>query len=249
MVEVLALIPARGGSKGIRRKNICKVAGKPLIAYSIEDALATPLITRVIVSTDDDEIAEVARQFGAEVPFMRPLQLAQDHSTDWEVFNHALRWLLGEENYVPELVVHLRPTSPIRRPEKLNEAIRLMLDHPEADSLRSVHPPEQTPYKMWHIVDGRLRPLLYVQGIAEPFNMPRQSLPKVYYQNGYVDITRPCVVLERGLMNGDNIMPFLIEEKLADIDYEESIQEAEALIEWRQAHPGKVLYADRRHPA
>ena len=243
MTEVMALIPARGGSKGIPRKNIRHVAGRPLIAYSIEDALAASLIQRVIVSTEDDEIAAVARRFGAEVPFRRPEELAQDHSLDWEVFDHALRWLTATANYSPDLAVHLRPTSPIRRPETLDEAIQLMLDDPEADSLRSVHPASETPYKMWHIVNGRLEPVLSVSGRPEHFNSPRQSLPRVYHQNGYVDIVRPRIVLERRVMSGHRILPFLIEEKLGDIDREENILEAEAIIEWRRAHPGEVMLA------
>src|SRR5687768_2663157 len=115
--DVLALIPARGGSKRIPRKNIHLVAGKPMIAYSIEQALQTPEITRVIVSTDDEEIAAIARSWGAEVPFLRPAEISQDLSTDLEVFTHALFWLAEHENYHPAICVHLRPTHPVRRIE------------------------------------------------------------------------------------------------------------------------------------
>src|SRR5437867_12897651 len=130
--EILALIPARGGSKGIPRKNIKVVAGKPLIAYSIEQALASRFITRTIVSTDDPEIAKVARDFGADVPFMRPSEFAQDLSPDIEVFRHALESLRKSERYVCELVVHLRPTGPVRRVELIDRAIETMLGDPEA---------------------------------------------------------------------------------------------------------------------
>ena len=133
---ILALIPARGGSKGIPRKNLVPLLGKPFIAYSIEQALASAWITRTVVSTDDAEIAAAARQFGAETPFMRPAEFAQDHSLDLEVFQHALRWLKKEEGYTCDLVVHLRPTGPVRRVEVIDEAIELMLAHPEADALR-----------------------------------------------------------------------------------------------------------------
>src|SRR5262249_25075379 len=112
--DVLALIPARGGSKSVPRKNLLPVGGKPLIAYSIGHALAASSITRTIVSTDDDEIARVAAEHGADVPFRRPAQFATDFATDLEVFRHALEWLAEEEDYVPELVVHLRPTGPVR---------------------------------------------------------------------------------------------------------------------------------------
>ena len=109
--KIIALIPARGGSKSIPRKNIYPVAGKPLIAHSIRQALESKYISRVIVSTDDEEIADVSRQWGAEVPFMRPAEFSQDQSLDIEVFDHALRWLKKNEAYEPELVVHLRPTG------------------------------------------------------------------------------------------------------------------------------------------
>ncbi len=114
MTEILALIPARGGSKGIPRKNIRSFAGYPLIAWSIAAAKQSELVTRVIVSTDDEEIAAVARECGAETPFLRPAEFAQDNTTDLPVFEHALQWLEENEGYQPEIVVQLRPTSPIR---------------------------------------------------------------------------------------------------------------------------------------
>ena len=112
--EILALIPARGGSKSIPRKNLRLLGGRPMITYSIDHARASRHITRIIVSTDDDEIAAVSRAAGAEVPFLRPAEYAQDQSLDFEVFDHALRWLQTHENYRPDLVVHLRPTGPVR---------------------------------------------------------------------------------------------------------------------------------------
>ena len=114
MTEILAIIPARGGSKGIPRKNIRDFAGYPLIAWSIAAAKQSELVTRVIVSTDDEEIASVARECGAETPFLRPPEFAQDNTTDLPVFEHALQWLEEHENYQPEIVIQLRPTSPVR---------------------------------------------------------------------------------------------------------------------------------------
>jgi N-acylneuraminate cytidylyltransferase len=111
--EVLAVIPARGGSKGIPRKNIRNFAGHPLIAYSIEAALLAKTVTRVIVTTDDEEIAAVARQYGAETPFIRPAEYAQDQTLDLPVFQHVIAWLAENENYHPDVVVQLRPTSPV----------------------------------------------------------------------------------------------------------------------------------------
>lgn len=227
MIEVLALIPARGGSKGLPRKNVLPLAGKPLIVYSIETALAATLVRRTIVSTDDDEIAQVARAAGAEVPFMRPSELAEDDSTDLEVFRHALKRL---EGYEPELVVHLRPTNPLRRPERVDEAIRAMLDDPEADALRSVSWPKQTPYKMWHLAGRYLAPIAEVAGVPEAHSAPRQGLPEVWWQNGYVDIVRPRTVLELHSMTGERVLPFVVQDPFVEIDYADAFAAAEELL-------------------
>jgi N-acylneuraminate cytidylyltransferase len=229
--NILALIPARGGSKGIPRKNVRLIAGKPLIAYSIEHALRSQSIGRVIVSTDDEEIAAAARAAGAEVPFMRPAEFAQDLSPDLDVFRHALRWLRERESYSPELVVHLRPTGPVRRVELIDEAIRLMLAAPAADALRSVSVPTLTPYKMWRIENGFLQPLLSVPGVRDPHSMPRQMLPAVYWQNGYVDIVRPRAILEKNSMTGDVVLPFIVTDRIFELDYEDSIPELENVLQ------------------
>ncbi len=125
--EVLALIPARGGSKSIPRKNIRPFAGHPLIAYSIAAGLQAERVTRVIVSTDDEEIAAIARQYGAETPFLRPAEYSQDHTADLPVFQHALRWLAEQQNYHPEIVVQLRPTSPLRRVAHIDQAVTCLI--------------------------------------------------------------------------------------------------------------------------
>ena len=229
--EILALIPARGGSKSIPRKNIYPVAGKPLIAYSIQQALESEHITRVIVSTDDKEIANVSRKWGAEVPFTRPTEFSQDHSLDLEVFDHALQWLKKNEAYQPELVVHLRPTGPVRRVALIDQAIEAILDHPEVDALRSVQIAKQNPYKMWFIENGFLKPILQLEGIKEPYNMPRQKLPKTYWQNGTLDITRPRTILEKQSMMGEEILAFEINEPAYDLDYPEDIHAIEKALE------------------
>lgn len=245
--DILALIPARGGSKGIPRKNVRLIAGKPLISYSIQHALDSSYIGRVVVSTDDSEIAAVARAAGAEVPFIRPSKLAQDLSPDVDTFRHALEWMHNTEGYVPKLVVHLRPTGPVRRVALIDNAIKMMLAHPEADSLRSVNPPPVTPYKMWRIEGGFLRPLVDLPGIHEPFSMPRQSLPQVYWQNGYVDIVRPRTVLEKNGMAGDVILPLIIKERIFELDYEESIPEIEEAIRRLASGDARWLRIDDRH--
>lgn len=221
MTEILALIPARGGSKGIPRKNIRNFAGYPLIAWSIAAAKQSALVTRVIVSTDDEEIAAVAREYGAETPFLRPVELAQDKTTDLPVFEHALQWLQENEGYRPEIMVQLRPTSPIRPANMLDHAIRILLNHSDADCVRGVVPAGQNPFKMWRFdaEDQPMKPLLAVDGIAEPYNAPRQILPVVYWQTGHIDAIRVSTILQKKSLTGDVVYPLVIDPRYTvDID-------------------------------
>lgn len=245
--EVLALIPARGGSKSVPRKNVLPIGGKPLIAYTIEHALSCRSITRTIVSTDDDEIADVASGHGAEVPFRRPAEFATDEATDLDVFRHALLWF-RERGYVPELVMHLRATTPIRRVELLDRAVELMLQYPEADALRSVSLSDQTPYKMWRIEGPYLRPVITIPGLHDAHSMPRQSLPEAYWQNGYVDIIRPRTVLSLGSMCGETVIPFVVEPEGPDLDYPDQIPELErAVLRGPRRRQSEPVW--KRHPA
>ncbi|MDK1029665.1 MAG: acylneuraminate cytidylyltransferase [Anaerolineae bacterium] len=222
MTEILVLIPARGGSKSIPRKNIRDFSGYPLIAWSIAAGLSSELVTRVIVSTDDEEIAAIAKEFGAETPFMRPLKLAQDDTTDLPVFEHALKWLENNQSYHPDVVIQLRPTSPIRPRELVDDAIRVLLENKEADCVRGVVPAGQNPYKMWRLPDGEMGPmenLLNIDGITEPYNTPRQRLPSLYWQTGHIDAIRTSTILEKGSLTGDVIYPLVIDSQYAvDLD-------------------------------
>jgi N-acylneuraminate cytidylyltransferase len=221
MVEILAIIPARGGSKGIPRKNIRPFAGYPLIAWSIAAARQSETVTRTIVSTDDEEIAAVARSFGAQTPFLRPAELAQDKTTDLPVFQHALQWLAENEGYHPDVVVQLRPTSPIRPKDCVDNAVRLLLAHPEADCVRGLVLAGQDPHKMWRIdpASGRMLPLLTVPGIAESYNAPRQTLPIVYWQTGHIDAIRPTTIMQKGSLTGDVIFPLVLDTRYTvDLD-------------------------------
>ena len=222
MTDILALIPARGGSKGIPRKNIRDFAGYPLVAWSIAAGLKSELVTRVIVSTDDDTIAAVAREYGAETPFMRPSVFAEDDTTDLPVFEHALVWLKENEGYVPDVVVQLRPTSPIRPRGLVDDAIRILLQHDDADCVRGIVSAGQNPHKMWRLPDGDNAPmknLLDVEGIAEPYNAPRQSLPPVYWQTGHIDAIRTSSILEKKSLTGDAVYPLVIDSRYTvDID-------------------------------
>jgi YrbI family 3-deoxy-D-manno-octulosonate 8-phosphate phosphatase len=233
MTQILALIPARGGSKGIPRKNIRSFAGYPLIAWSIAAGLQAHTVNRVIVSTDDDEIASVAREYGAETPFIRPHELAQDHTNDLPVFEHALKWLEDIESYKPDIVIQLRPTSPIRPKDCVDGATKILIENPEADCVRGVVPAGQNPYKMWHFhgYDKAMKPLLQVEGIREPYNAPRQILPSVYWQTGHIDAIRTATITRKHSLTGSMVYPLVIEPHYTvDIDTLAEWAKYEALV-------------------
>ena len=187
---------------------------------------------RVIVSTDHEEIAEVAHHYGAETPIQRPAVLAADRTTDLPVFQHALMWLDENEHYRPEVILHLHATTPVRPQGCLDEAVRLLLARPEGECVRSVVEAGQNPHKMWRIdrETGRMIPLLTIPGIAEPYNTPRQNLPPVYWQTGHVNAIRPATILA-GSMTGKVILPIVIDPRyLVDIDTPADWEHAEWLV-------------------
>jgi CMP-N-acetylneuraminic acid synthetase len=228
--RVAAVIPARGGSKSIPRKNVRPLAGHPLLAYSIEAAREARSVDVVLVSTDDEEIRDVALAYGAEVPFLRPESLARDDTPDWPVFEHALRWLEGERGFRADLVVQLRPTSPLRPPGIVDEAVALLSRYPDADSLRAVTSPSENPYKMWSLSGRYLRPL-FGDLSDELFNLPRQKLPSVFWQTGHLDVVRHPTIFVKGSMTGQHVLPFFVEPGYAvDIDTLEQWAFAEWLL-------------------
>ena len=229
--QILAIIPARGGSRGIPRKNIKDLAGKPLIAYTIEEAKKSGYLDRIVVSTDDEEIGEVAKRYGGEVPFLRPKELAGDETPDLPVFLHALKWLKENRDYVPDLVVHLRPTSPLREAEHVDEAIELLEGDKSADSVRGVCTPTQNPFKMWQIKEGYMEPLVGSKKFKEPYNTPRQLLPVVYWQNGHIEVIRYETIMKKHSMTGDKILPYIMDQEYSvDIDSNLSIKLAEVIL-------------------
>ena len=160
-MNVLAVIPARSGSKSVKDKNIRMVNGKPMLAYSIEHAKNSKHINRIIVSTDSEEYADIAKEYGAEIPFLRPAEYATDTALDYDVFLHCLTYLKEQEGYEADIVVQLRPTYPIRNIQDIDAMIEMLLDNKEADSVRSVAPAKEIPNKMWHKdIDGRITPLI-----------------------------------------------------------------------------------------
>lgn len=241
--EVLALILARGGSRGIPRKNLMPFAGRPLLAYPICQARASRHITRTVVSTDDAEIAAVARGWGAEAPFLRPAALSGDHSTDIEAFRHALLWLRDHEGYMPDAVVHLRATEPVRRVPVMDAAIAKFLAHPEADSLRTVSLAQETPYKMWHVDGDYMRPVVTLPGLPEAHSVGRQLLPQAYCQDGYVDVIRPRTILDLDSMVGQRVLAMVTNEPRHDIDVMADVPAAEAAL-MRMAPDGATALLD-----
>jgi CMP-N-acetylneuraminic acid synthetase len=230
--EVVAIVQARGGSKGLPRKNLRPLRGHPLVAYSIASGLAAGSITRVLLSTDDAEIAEVGRAYGAEVPFLRPSELAQDDTPDFPVYDHALRWLDGHEKYRPQIVVQLRPTTPLRPRGMLDEAVRILTADSQTECVRGVTVANQTPYKMWRDgQEGYLAPLFETE-FPEPYNMPRQLLPSVYWQTGHVDAIRATTIILGRSLTGTRVRPIMIDANYCvDIDSLDDFELAERAID------------------
>ena len=213
MEKILCIIPARSGSKGIKNKNIKMYNGKPLLQWSVEQALNSKYKMKIIVSTDSEEYKNIALQSGAEVPFLRPIEISGDLSTDYECFDHCVEWLNKNENYVPDIILHLRPTSPTRKINDIDNALKIFIETRHLyDSLRSVIEIDKSPYKMYNVCDDKLVPLFKnVENIKEPFNQCRQILPKAYLHNGYIDIFN-CKILKNNSISGENIYPYVMND-------------------------------------
>lgn len=223
--QVLAIIPARGGSKGFPGKNKSLLQGAPLLAWSIAAGLEAKGVDKVIVSTDNAELASLGTAWGAQVPFLRPPEISDDAATDVAFLKHALLFFDQHLNWRPEYVVLLRPTSPIRPQGIVDNCLERLMAHPEADSLRVVTEAPQTPYKMWWNQGDFLSPILQApSGIPQPFNAPRQSLPKVFWQIGTLDIIRSSVILENHSASGNKILGhYLPPDYAIDIDSERDL--------------------------
>lgn len=237
-MEILAVIPARGGSKSIPRKNIKLLCGKPLIAWTIDEAKKSRLLTRILVSTDDPEIAEVASACGAEVPFLRPKEISQDLSTDVEFLTHALNWLWDNERYEPEIVLRLPPTSPLRTAAHIDEGIQKLLDTPKADAARPICEAPKHPYKLWQIQEAGtfLEPFLPKEftGFDEPHNLPRQLFPKAYIHTGAMDVIRTGALRKYNSTSGKKLAYFFMDPQDAvNIDHPVDFEIAEFLMNRR----------------
>lgn len=229
--SILAIIPARGGSKGVPRKNIRELAGKPLIAWTIETVKATPCIDRLIVSTDDLEIAEIAEQYGASVPFLRPIELAQDDTLDLPVYQHVLTMLQEREGFSPDIVVWLRPTAPLRVREDIEASIEKLIQT-KADWVRSVCTVEHHPYWAFLMEGDRLKPL--VEGIDIKKYYRRQLLPPAYQLNGAVEVCWRATIEDKGLLYIGNVVAYVMPlERSVDMDRELDFCLAETIIKRR----------------
>ena len=219
-------------------KNIRPLLGKPIIAWTIEEAKKSRLLTRTIVSTDSEEIASIATQYGGEAPFLRPAELAGDLSLGEEFLLHALDWLKAKESYEPDIVLRLPPTSPLRTAAHIDEGIQKLIDTPEADSVRPIMESPKHPYKMWKVSTGGkwVEPLLpeAVTKMREPYNQSRQALPEVYIHTGAMDVMRLRTIRELKSTSGEKIAYFrMAPEDSVNIDSEIDLLLCEILLRHR----------------
>jgi N-acylneuraminate cytidylyltransferase len=209
MIDTIAIIPARSGSKSIIDKNIALLAGHPLIAYSIAVAKLSKKIGRVIVSTDSERYAKIAIRYGAEVPFIRPPELSTDTSTDRDFLVHAMNWLTKYDRCTPEFWVHLRPTTPIRDPKIVDQAIKNIQEHQESTALRSGHKAPESPFKWFRRdCDGYFKGLLANDDKKETYNLPKEAFEDIFIPNGYVDVVRRSFVMSNETIHGDKMIGF-----------------------------------------
>ncbi|MFC1678237.1 cytidylyltransferase domain-containing protein [Patescibacteria group bacterium] len=225
--KILGLITARGGSKGIPGKNIRLLAGKPLIAHTIEAAKKSQLLSRCIVSTDDKEIADISRSFGADIPFMRPAELAQDKSTSMEVVQHAIQWLRQEQGQDYDYLMILQPTSPLRTASDIDECIKKAIDT-NADSVMSMYElVDLSLKKLKKIENDYILPLVEDEGV---FSSRRQDQGRVYKRNCAIYLTRVSL-LEEGDMFGKISRPYIMPaERSVDINELTDFEIAEYFI-------------------
>lgn len=215
--KIIGVIPARGGSKGVPKKNIKLLGGYPLIAYSIIASKLSTMIERTIVSTDSQEIADIALFYGAEVPFLRPSEISGDRNTDYDVVMHAMNWLRDNEFCQPALLVYLRPTTPFREVTYIDSAIERMIKTDNATALRSVHEMPQSSYKTLEIEDGYLKCICSGSFEADTANLPRQNYKTTYDANGYVDIFRSSFIIENKKLLGNRVLAH-VTPRIAEVD-------------------------------
>ena len=235
-MKIIAVIPARSGSKGVTNKNIRELAGRPLIGYSIMVAKMAKLIDRIIVSTDSEKYASLAIEYGAEVPFLRPSEYSGDKSTDYDFVKHLLDWLADNDDVLPDYIVHLRPTTPFRDPDVLDNAIRKFMNNTEATSLRSAHETPETAYKQFELDDKYFKTICTGSFDLDDANNSRQSFPETYTPNGYVDILKTSHILRKNLLHGNRVMGYITDFTI-EVDSEEDFE----FLEWQIKNNTKLV--------
>jgi CMP-N,N'-diacetyllegionaminic acid synthase len=201
--KIIAIIPARSGSKSIKDKNIIELGGKPLIAWSIESCFRSKLISKVYVSTDSKKYAKIAKQFGPVEILLRPKKISTDFSTDYQMIRHAIENI----DYDYDYIVHIRPTTPIRKTSELNAAIKNFINS-KFTSLRSVHEMSETSYKSVEVNRGILRSLKNLNFTIDELNAPRQKFNKTYSPNGVIDIYKKNFVKKNKKLFGNKVKAF-----------------------------------------
>ena len=217
--KIIGIIPARGGSKSLPRKNLQILMGIPLIAFTIQSALDSKKIDEVYVSSDDSEILDISKKFGAKI-IRRPSQISGDFSRDNELLEHAISTELKNMS-MDSLITFLRPSHPIRNPNTIDKAISVFQSSDKFDSLRSMKISNEIPFKTWRINENGVAINVTDNksiNTIDPCNAPRKLLPVTYYQDGYVDVFPFSTILKFGNTAGDRVLPFIVNEFSHDID-------------------------------
>ncbi|CAN1593679.1 NeuA CMP-N-acetylneuraminic acid synthetase [Candidatus Pelagibacterales bacterium] len=232
-MKIYAFIPARSGSKGVKNKNIKKINNIPLINYSINFAIKSNLFDKIIVSTDSKKIYNISKKAGAETPFLRPKKYSTDYSTDFDVFSHFIKWLIKNNQTIPDLICHLRPTTPVRSINTLKKTLNIMRQNKKFSCLRTVIPSNFSPYKIWVINKKKLMEPL-IKSSKPLHSMGRQSLRKTYKHVGYIDILRIEDTILKKSITGKKIYPYILSETeikhFVDIDNYNDFNNAKKIV-------------------
>ena len=231
-LKVLGIIGARSGSRSIPNKNVRPINGKPLFAWIAEAAKESKLLSRVIMSTDSGEYAQLARARGVETPFLRPAELSTDSVPDFDYLFHATQWLEQNENWKADIIVRLPPTTPLCTTEHIDGCIQLLIDDPSADSSRTVAPAPKHPYKLWREIAGYIEPFLPEEytGLKDAHNLPRQSFPKAFQHVDVIALRRKTLMDDKS-MAGEKVRYLEIpKDEALDIDTETDFKLAELLL-------------------
>lgn len=226
-MKLVAIVPARGGSKSLPKKNILLLKGKPLLCHSVDYSLKSKLVSTTIVSTDSKEIADIAKNCGASVPFIRPDKFAQDDTRDYPVMRHALDFF-ESKGQIFDIYILLRPTSPMRPSGLIESAVEIFKNNPLVTSIRSMAEIKEHPYRAWkQNQDGSISS--FINNETEPYNIPRQELPPLYFQTGDIEAIRRETLIN-GSVSGNRVFPLVIKHnEMIDIDNQSDFERAEKL--------------------